>query len=177
MSKRGLAGISIRQPGMAHDLVPVVAGGGVALGTVAGIRKFVDPTTQPQVFVWAPAIGAGASLLAAGLMYAMGGKGPAAAAAVAGVLTGGAVFAADMISAKVVGANAAVSAQYNTPTQAAVQGLANLAAVVPEYSKQIAGILWEKGVSGLGRNEQQSGEKVRLQGVNPTAFGTRSFAS
>ena len=179
MSKRGFAGISLRSPGMAHDLAPVAVGALAAVGTALGIRYAVDPAGSNQkVFVWAPAIGAGVSLLAAGVIYAMGGTGPAVATGVAGGLSALGLFGSDMIQAKIPGAQAALALQFNTPAAAAVNGLANLAAVVPEYSQKIAGILWEdRGMNGLGRNEQQSGEKVRLQGVSPSAFGTKSFAS
>ena len=178
MSKhRGLAGISIRQAGLAHDLVPVTVGALASIGTALGIRAFVDPAGANQkVFVWAPAIGAGVSLLAAGVIYAMGGAGPAISTGLTGGLASLGLFGADMVQAKVPGANAALALQFNP--NPALHGLANLAAVVPEYSRQIAGILWEdKGMHGLGRNEQQSGERVRLQGVSPDAFGTKSFAS
>jgi hypothetical protein len=163
---------------MARDLVPAAVGGLAALGTTLGIRAAVDPTdaNSTKLFVWAPAIGAGVSLLAAGVVYMMGGSGPAAATGLVGGLASLGVFASDMVVGKKVGASAAFAAQYNP--NPALHGLANLAAVVPEYSRQIAGILWEKpGMSGLGRNEQQSGEKVVLQGTVPGAFGTKSFAS
>ena len=175
---RGFAGISLRQSGMARDLVPAAVGGLAALGTTLGIRAAVDPTdaNSTKLFVWAPAIGAGVALLASGVIYMMGGSGPATAAGLVGGLTSLGVFASDMVVGKKVGAAAAFASQYNP--NPALHGLANLAAVVPEYSRQIAGILWEKpGMAGLGRNEQQSGEKVVLQGVSPSAFGTKSFAA
>jgi hypothetical protein len=171
-----MAKFSLRIPGLPRDTVPVTTGAVVGAGLPIAIRAFVDPTANPQVFVWAPAIGAGASILAAGLMYAMGGNGPAIATGVAGVLGAGAIFASDLISAKVVGANAAIANQYSPAP--ALHGIANLAAVVPEYSKQLMGILWEKqgqGVQGLGRNVGMGNEKVALRGVSPSAFGTKSF--
>jgi hypothetical protein len=171
-----MAKLSLRTPGLARDVIPVAAGALVGAGVPTAVRAFVDPTANPQVFVWAPAIGAAASLLAAGLIYAMGGKGPAIATGAAGVLSAGAVFASDMISAKVVGANAVIAQQYSPAP--ALHGIANLAAVVPEYSKQLMGILWEsqgQGVRGLERNVGMGHDKVALRGVSPSAFGTKSF--
>lgn len=184
MSKRGLAGISIRQAGMAHDLVPVAVGATASVGTALGIRAALDPSDPKSTatFVWAPAIGAGVSLLAAGIVYAIGGTGPAVATGIAGVLSSLGILASDMIVGKKAGAAAALATQYppagtNPQLHGVLMGLGNLAAVVPEYSQHMAGILFQKMDGVDGRNLQNAGQHVTLRGVSPAAFGKRSFVS
>ena len=172
-----MAKLSLRGSGMAHDLIPVAVGAVVAGGTALGLRAMLDPTDPKSTtaFVWAPAIGAGVSLLAAGVIYAIGGSGPAAATGIAGVVSSLALLGNDMVVGKKAGAAAALATQY--APNPALTGIANLAAVVPEYSSKLMGILWEtQGMSGLGRNEQQRGEKVALHGVDSRSFGTRSYS-
>lgn len=199
MSKRHrrrhhLGGLSLRSAGLAHDLVPLAVGGGVALATTAGVRMFLgtpdstgtrvlDPTasSQERPFVWAPAIGAGAAALAGGLMYMAGGKGAGLATALSGAIVAAGVFASDMIVAKKPGAPMALALQYSpAPVPATVAGLA---AVVPQFADKLAGILFAERMNGLessaSRNVGRGGMNVTLQGgvgnVDSANFGKKSF--
>lgn len=169
--------ISLRKSGMARDLIPAVVGVVAAGGTALGLRAMLDPTDPKSTtaFVWAPAIGGGVALLAAAVLYTIGGAGPAAAAGLGGALASAALLGNDMVVGKKAGAAAALATQY--APNPALTGIANLAAVVPEYSNKLMGILWEQqGMNGLGRNEQNRGEKVALHGVDSGKFGTRSYS-
>jgi hypothetical protein len=176
--------ISLRNSGMARDLIPGAVGLVVAGGTALGLRLALDPTDvkSQTAYTWAPAIGAGVALLAAGVIYAIGGAGPAVATAIVGAGTGAAILGNDMFIGKKPGAAGTLALRYApNQTTAALLGIANLAAVVPEYSNKLMGILWENaGMSGvdggLGRNLQNRGEKVALHGVDSGKFGTRSYS-
>lgn len=188
-----MATFSLRKPGMARDITPPLVGAGLAVATVLGLRASLtlDPgnKTQQNLFLWAPALGAVVSLLGAAGIYAMGGTGPAVSTAVSGGVASLAMFLQDMLFGKKAAAVAVVTTQYAAnPASNAMQGLA---AVVPEWSNKLAGIIFAErvnGVDGLGRNLQKQGTTVRLNGdgqpgVGPTgaipssAFGKKAFAT
>lgn len=169
-ASRAFLGLGDMKSGMLHDAVPVVLGGGLAVGTGLGLRQFVSPATSPGLYKWAPLIGAGAGGVVGGAIsyFLAGGKrsgmGAAVASVISALIAGGGLWAADLMledqtpaerSAHVAALTAGATAALPSGTQQGVtmrRDMGEIHASAP-------------GVSGAPR--------VLLQGgVNQSAYGS-----
>jgi hypothetical protein len=168
-------------------LLPVIVGGGLTAITVAAARYFTMPApgaaftdTQKNVYKYAPWIGIAVGALGSVAMYAIT-KGMAGAIGAFGssAVVGLSAFAQDKL---LVGTptNAAIAAAALTDTSVATtSGVGSLyqlrtGAVVPTLNQGTgAVVLTPQGVQG----PYVGGERVSLQGVNPSAFGTPAVSN
>lgn len=180
-SRKGRKGLGAGlTSGMARTVTPALVGTGLALGTALGMRAYLRPEpgqTSETIYRNAPLIGIGAGILGAvGLYVIGGGKKPgmelATAAAVAAVVSGGALFGIERLHVSKPGAFAAL---VPSPSAAPAEGTAGLRAITAEYGMAGGGlnaIVMER----LNGNNQQQGAVVNLQGVVDTgAFGSRAY--
>lgn len=183
---RGLSGRGGFMRGAVHALVPVAAGSVLTGGTTLALRAFVTPTpgtASETVYKWAPAIGMGAGLAGAALLYFLGGrtqgKNIAAIAAAASLFQGGIVLASERLNVARPGGLLALAGGGGA-AESAGEGAAGLAALMPEYATpQGAGPLGAivmEPVRGLGG---PYGETVNVSGLGggfrPSAFGRQPY--
>lgn len=181
--------------GGAKLAVPVVGASAVTAATTLGLRAFLQPqpgTTSEQLYRWAPAIGSGAGLVAAGMSYFLAGgnrsaRTPAMVAAFAAVAHGGVLLLSERLNAAKPGAMAAVGGGAALPAGGAAlpagdAGAEGLSALMPEYAPSHYGL--GDGSDGLGAIvmeplEGAYGEQVNVSGLgagyNPSAFGTSPY--
>lgn len=182
-----------RLRGGAKLAVPVVTATGVTAATTLGLRAFLQPvpgTTGEQLYRWAPAIGSGAGLLAAGMGYYMAGGGrsaqtPAMLAAFAALASGGLLLLSERLHAAKPGGLLAIGggAGGGLPAGAAEEGTAGLSALLPEYAPDHYGLGDGSGLGAIVMEPLKGayGEQVDLAGsglgagYNPAAFGTAPY--
>jgi hypothetical protein len=171
---RGLAGLGNLRSAAGREVVTPIIGVGLAVGVTLAVRAFVRPDTEAmqQVYRWAPAIGAGASLIGAGALAAMVGRGAAWSAGTAGVVAGVALLASETLNASRPGGATATGVATMLPASA--PGTAGLAALVPESLRGTGmGVITMDPVRGTAG---AYGETVNLRGsVNQAAFGKPTF--
>jgi len=156
-----------------------VATGAVLTGaTTLGLRAFLRPepgAPSEKLFMFAPLIGAGAGLLGAFGLAAMGkgkrGRDAAMTAGMVSLAAGGLLFASERLTAaKGAGAAAALGQGGALPS-----GTEGMGAILPEYAPVHDGL----GAIVMEPLKGAYGESVNVNGLgagyNPAAFGTAPF--
>lgn len=174
MRLRGLAGLgNLRTPGSTgRDVMPATLGLLISGGVTLAVRAFLKPAEMPKLYRWAPAIGAGAGLLGAVGVGAVGGAGPGIASAVASVVGGGLLLGSEALNAALPYATIAISGDADPiPSGSTDEGVAGLGALMAERNGM--GAIVMQPVKGA------YGETVSLAGasVNQSAFGREAFAT
>lgn len=164
---RGLRGMG----GKMGALVPVAAGSVLTGATTLGIRTFVQPTpgtAGETIYKWAPAIGIGAGLAGAGVLYALKAKQQALVAAAVSLLSGGVLLGSERLLASQPAGIVALTSSAGAPA-----GTQGLGALLPEYgTRGLGGIVMQPLNGTMGEDVALSG----LQGgFNPAAFGQRGY--
>lgn len=181
---RGFGALKMSNP--LPMLLPVLVGGVLTGITIVAARYFTMPAagaaptdTQKSVYKFAPWIGAAVGALSSVAMYAIT-KGMTGAVTTFGssLAVSLATFASDMITFKDQG-TVAQAALMMAPAQAMTSGVGSIyslrtGAVVPALAQGTgAVVLTPQGVQG----PYVGGERVSLQGVNPSAFGTPAVSN
>lgn len=167
---------SLKNPNSAIGAgLPVIIGGGVAAATTLGIRQFMKPTTDTQIMIYdnAPWFGAGAGILSSLALWNLASQSAGIGA---------------LVSALTVGIGL-VAIEAGAKMKAEAAATAGFGAIVPEYSRAVAGlggrrrmgaVVMEPSASrgygappGLGWTPY--GEEVNLGAINVDAFGTPMF--
>jgi hypothetical protein len=187
---RGFGALKMSNP--LPILLPLLVGGGLTAITVAAARYFTSPTldasgqptaaqtdTQKSVFKFAPWIGLAVGALSSIAMFAIT-KGMAGAISTFGSSAVVAIssFAQDQLLASSPG-RAALAVSAMAPAAAMTHGVGSIyalrtGAVVPTLGQGTgAVVLTPQGMQG----PYVGGERVSLQGVNPSAFGTPAVSN
>lgn len=156
---------SLAAGGIMGDVVPSAAGLGTALLSTLALRSFVTPDTamKQSVVRYAPLIGGGLGLIAAGAIGYFGGMSKATAAGVSSVLGGGLLFASERLNAGSPAIDAALAPE--TPTSAS----AGMRALTAEIRQGLNGVVMEPLRGDFGETVNAGGG---LRGsFNPSAFG------
>lgn len=175
-SLKGLAGLgAMTSPKAIHGALPGLVASLVTAGVTIGLRIALTKgatapaadSMQAKAIKYAPAIGAGAGLIASGAFLATSGASAATSAALVSLASAGALMASDKLLASDPAVRTLVF------QESAPAGVSGLGAIVPETN--LGAILMERnrgGLIGMGATVPHAGEIVNLQGtINPSAFG------
>lgn len=168
------------RPGaLGRDVLPAVLGIAVTLGGAVALRSFIQPTPGAMAAAYrnAPLIGAGAGVLAGGVVYAAtrkrAGAGPAMGVAGASILSGAFAFGMEKLTAATPGAMSAVAAIDTPPAAGATAGLAALVAETrPPGTRGLNGVIMEQPMRGGVGNPFGADINAPIRGsIVPNAFG------
>ena len=171
------------RPGaLGRDVLPAVLGIAVTLGGAVALRSFVQPTPGAMASLYrnAPLIGAGAGVVAGGVVYAAtrkrAGAGPGMVVAGASILSGAFAFGMEKLTAATPGAMSAVASVDTGPATVPATGTQGLAALVaetrPPGTRGLNGVIMEKPMSGGVGNPFGADIKAPIRGaIVSNAFG------
>lgn len=157
---------SLAAGGIMGDVVPSAAGLGTALLSTLALRSFITPDSamKQNVVRYAPLIGGGLGLLAAGAIGYFGGMSKATAAGVSSVLGGGLLFASERLNASSPAIDAALAPSSAPGTTAGMRAL-----TAEIRNPGLNGVVMEPLRGDFGETVNAGGG---LRGsFNPSAFG------
>lgn len=190
IKRRGTGALS--STAFQESILPVIIGGGITLGTIFAIRKWVISTdgdpTKIMVRKNASLVGIGAGAIAAIALKFMANDDAAAGALTSAVLVGGGIMAlkyadSDRSAPQTVMDGATDAGDPAAPVVGekalpASEGGSGFGAIVPEYggTNGLGAIVMQPSAGGQRPGSIGSyGETVNLSGINTSVFGTPGF--